>query len=210
MAKGSSEQRAARRCEIMSACLSLYQTKSFRDISMGDIAEVTSFSRPSIYNYFETKEEIFLALFQREYECWTAELEDMIAANERMDAAAFADAAAKTVEKRTLLLKLLSMNMYDMEEHSRLERLTDFKAAYGASMDALEKGLKKFFPASTVEKRKEFIWHFFPFMFGIYPYTFVTDKQKEAMEKAGTRILHQGVYELTRGMIAELLKSIEN
>ena len=210
MPKGSSEQRAARRCEIMSACLSLYQTKSFRDISMGDIAEVTSFSRPSIYNYFETKEEIFLALFQREYECWTAELEDMIAANERMDAAAFADAAAKTVEKRTLLLKLLSMNMYDMEEHSRLERLTDFKAAYGASMDALEKGLEKFFPASTVEKRKEFIWHFFPFMFGIYPYTFVTDKQKEAMEKAGTRILHQGVYELTRGMIAELLKSIEN
>ena len=210
MAKGSSEQRAARRCEIMSACLSLYQTKSFRDISMGDIAEVTSFSRPSIYNYFETKEEIFLALFQREYECWTAELEDMIAANERMDAAAFADAVAKTVEKRTLLLKLLSMNMYDMEEHSRLERLTDFKAAYGASMDALEKGLEKFFPASTVEKRKEFIWHFFPFMFGIYPYTFVTEKQKTAMEKAGTRILHQGVYELTRGMIAELLKSIEN
>ena len=42
----------------------------------------------------------------------------------------------------------------------------------------------------------------------IYPYTFVTDKQKEAMEKAGTRILRQGVYELTRGMIEELLKSI--
>ena len=208
MPKGSPEQKAARRDEIMSACLSLYQTKSFRDISMGDIAEVTSFSRPSIYNYFETKEEIFLALFQREYECWTAELEDMIAGNERMDADAFADAVARTVEKRTLLLKLLSMNMYDMEEHSRLERLVDFKAAYGASMDTLEKGLEKFFPASTVEKRKDFIWHFFPFMFGIYPYTFATDKQKAAMEKAGTRILHRSVYELTRGMIAELLKSI--
>ena len=208
MPKGSPEQKAARRDEIMSACLALYQTKSFRDISMGDIADYTSFSRPSIYNYFETKEEIFLALFQREYECWTAELEEMIATNERMDADAFADAVAKTVEKRTLLLKLLSMNMYDMEEHSRMERLTEFKAAYGASMDTMEKGLEKFFPASSVEQRKDFIWHFFPFMFGIYPYTFVTDKQKEAMKKAGTRILHQGVYELTRGMIAELLKNI--
>ena len=208
MPKGSPEQKAARRDEIMSACLSLYQAKSFRDISMGDIADFTSFSRPSIYNYFETKEEIFLALFQREYECWTAELEDMIAANERMDADAFADAVAKTVEKRTLLLKLLSMNMYDMEEHSRLERLIEFKAAYGVSMDTMEKGLEKFFPASGVEQRKDFIWHFFPFMFGIYPYTFVTDKQKEAMEKAGTRILHRSVYELTRGMIVELLKSI--
>ena len=121
---------------------------------------------------------------------------------------AFADVVAKTVEKRTLLLKLLSMNMYDMEEHSRLERLIEFKAAYGVSMDTLEKGLEKFFPASTTEKRKDFIWHFFPFMFGIYPYTFVTDKQKAAMEQAGTRILHRSVYELTRGMIAELLKSI--
>ena len=208
MPKGSPEQKAARRDEIMSACLSLYQTKSFRDISMGDIADYTSFSRPSIYNYFETKEEIFLALFQREYECWTADLEDMIAANERMDASAFADAVARTVEKRTLLLKLLSMNMYDMEEHSRLERLIEFKAAYGASMDTLEKGLEKFFPASTIEKRKDFIWHFFPFMFGIYPYTFATDKQKAAMEQAGTRVLHRSVYELTCGMIAELLKSI--
>lgn len=208
MPKGSPEQKTARRDEIMSACLSLYQTKSFRDISMGDIADYTSFSRPSIYNYFETKEEIFLALFQREYERWTAELEDMIAGNERMDADSFADAVAKTVEKRTLLLKLLSMNMYDMEEHSRLERLIEFKAAYGVSMDTLEKGLEKFFPTSSAEKRKDFIWHFFPFMFGIYPYTFVTDKQKAAMEQAGTRILHRSVYELTRGMIAELLKSI--
>ena len=174
MPKGSPEQKAARRDEIMSACLSLYQTKSFRDISMGDIADFTSFSRPSLYNYFETKEEIFLALFQREYECWTADLEDVIAGNERMDASAFADAVAKTVEKRTLLLKLLSMNLYDMEEHSRLERLIDFKAAFGASMDTLERGLDKFFPAFTQEKRKKFIRHFFPFMYGIYPYTFVT------------------------------------
>ena len=208
MKKGTPEQIAQKREEIINACEQLYSAMSFREITLKEIGSITSFSRPTIYNYFETKEEIFLALFQREYECWTAELEEMIAANERMDAAAFADTVAKTVEKRTLLLKLLSMNMYDMEEHSRLERLVDFKAAYGASMDTLEKGLEKFFPASTVEKRKDFIWHFFPFMFGIYPYTFATDKQKAAMEKAGTRILRQGVYELTRGMIAELLKSI--
>ena len=75
-------------------------------------------------------------------------------------------------------------------------------------MDTLEKGLEKFFPVSTLENRKEFIWHFFPFMFGIYPYTFVTDKQKAAMETAGTRILRQSVYELTYGMIVKLLKSI--
>ena len=206
MPKGSPEQKAARRDEIMSACLALYQAKSFRDISMGDIAEYTSFSRPSIYNYFETKEEIFLALFQREYESWTEDLRAVTDAHESLDVDGFADAVAKTVEKRTLLLQLLSMNMYDMEEHSRMERLTEFKAAYGASMDALVQSLEKFFPDSTSEKRENFIRYFFPFMYGIYPYTFVTEKQTEAMKKAGTRIPHQTVYDLTRSMIAELLK----
>ena len=58
MPKGSPEQRAARREEIMSACEQLYQKMSFHDITLKEIGEVTSFSRPSIYNYFKTKEEI--------------------------------------------------------------------------------------------------------------------------------------------------------
>ena len=43
----------------------------------------------------------------------------------------FADKLAKTIEKRKNLLKLLSMNMYDMEENSRIEELIKFKKAYG-------------------------------------------------------------------------------
>ena len=39
------------------------------------------------------------------------------------------------------MLKLLSMNMYDMEANSRMERLVAFKKAYGASKDALDRWL---------------------------------------------------------------------
>ena len=42
----------------------------------------------------------------------------------------FADKLANTVAKRNNLLKLLSMNMYDMEENSRMEELIEFKRAY--------------------------------------------------------------------------------
>ena len=207
MPKGSPEQKAARRDEIMSACLALYQTKSFRDISMGDIAEYTSFSRPSIYNYFETKEEIFLALFQREYESWTADLQALIDEDSSLDTSGFADAVAKTVEKRTLLLKLLSMNMYDMEEHSRMDRLTEFKAAYGTSMKTLLRCAEHFFPQMSQDAQGDFLWSFMPFMYGIYPYTFVTDKQFEAMEKGNVDFRQHTVYELTKNMIIKLLKS---
>ena len=34
--------------------------------------------RNAIYNYFETKEEIFLAMFQKEYEKWNKELKNIL------------------------------------------------------------------------------------------------------------------------------------
>ena len=52
-----------RKEEIIKACTDLYDKYNFKDITIKLISEQTTFSRPSIYNYFETKEEIFLALF---------------------------------------------------------------------------------------------------------------------------------------------------
>ena len=73
--KGSEELTNARKEEIVSACAALYETMGFKDITLREIGEKTSFTRTSIYNYFQTKEEIFLALLQREYGAWTADLE---------------------------------------------------------------------------------------------------------------------------------------
>ena len=42
-------------------------------------------------------------------------------------------------------------------------------------------------------------------MFGIYPYTAVTEKQKTAMKEAGISYVYQTVYELTYGCLIRLL-----
>ena len=202
MPKGSPELTASRREEIVNACETLYQTMSFRDITIKEIGAVTSFTRTSIYNYFQTKEEIFLALMQREYELWSAELNTIADSNEAMTAEKFADALAKSLEEREQLLKLLSMNHYDMEENSRPERLTDFKAAYGASLDAVRTCLRKFFPEKDTEK---FIFVFFPFLFGVYPYTKATQKQLDAMRDANIEFEMHGIYDIIYSCVMQLL-----
>ena len=53
MPKGSEELTNARKEEIVSACAALYETMSFKDITIRDIGEKTSFTRTSIYNYFQ-------------------------------------------------------------------------------------------------------------------------------------------------------------
>ena len=205
MPKGSTELINARREEIISACEKLYQTMSFKEITLKDIAGATSFTRTSIYNYFQTKEEIFLALMQKEYERWVGELDAMADAYTTMSVESFSSMLAHSLEKRSMLLKLLSMNHFDMEENSRPECLVDFKRAYGASIEAVRGCLVKFFPGMDAKARQDFLYAFLPFLYGIYPYTTVSDKQRQAMSEAGLNFVYMSVYDLAYNNIRALL-----
>lgn len=205
MPKGSKELTESRKEEIVTACAELYKTMSFREITIKDIGDATSFTRTSVYNYFQTKEEIFLALLRREYLLWTDSLHRLRTENRTMDRLAFADAVAHSLEERQDLLKLLSMNHYDLEENSREERLVEFKAVYGQALEEMRSCLGQFFPEMTDDFIKDFIYAFFPFMFGIYPYAHVTEKQKKAMEKAGVEFEFMSVYDITFAEVKRLL-----
>ncbi len=47
-----------------------------------------------------------------------------------------------------------------------------------------------------------------PFMFGIYPYTSVTEKQMTAMKEAGIDYVYQTVYELTCSCLSRIPKTV--
>ena len=205
MIKGTPELIAQRREEIINACEQLYRTMSFREITLKEIGKITSFSRPTIYNYFETKEEIFLALFQREYDRWNEDLTAILEGNEKLTKAELAEKIAASLAGRDQLLKLLAMNNYDMEANSRPERLVAFKESYGRSLGLMRELLLKFCPDMGGTEIRNFIYIFFPFMFGIYPYTAVTEKQKTAMKDAGIDYVYQTVYELTHSCLIRLL-----
>ena len=202
MPKGSPQLTNARRREIIDASAALYQTMSMREITVKLIGDRTSFTRTSIYNYFETREEIFLALLQREYTAWTADLNALPA---QPDPAALADALARTLERRGTMLRLLSMNLYDIEANSRVENLATFKTVYAASMQAVRDLLGRSFPAMGERDRGRFLFAFYPFLFGIYPYTAVTPKQQQAMALAGVTYPRLSVYEITRNFVEKLL-----
>ena len=132
MPRGSEALTQARREEIINACAQLYETMGFKDVTIKEIGKITSFTRTSIYNYFQTKEEIFLALIGREFDLWSDALEQAPAEEQTLD--------------RARLAEIL---------------------------------------ADTLSARRAFAYSFFPFMYGIYPYTAVTEKQRAAMDAIG-------------------------
>ena len=136
---------------------------------------------------------------------WNEELQSILQENKKLSKEQLANKLASSLANRQQLLKLLSMNNYDMEENSRLELLISFKVAYGESMKNVCRIITKFCPEKSVQEIQNFIYIFFPFMFGIYPYTSVTDKQREAMKEANVDYVYQSIFEITNNCLLKLL-----
>lgn len=194
-----------RKEEIIDACEKLYQEKGFHDITIKDISRETSMSRPSIYNYFETKEEIFLALLTREYVKWTADVRRLTEEETTLSADELAHKLAQTLSTREFLLKISAMNLYEIEENSRIENLVGYKKAFEESLEVMKDCLHKFLPALSEQKIEEIRYAFYPFMYGIYPYVYPTQKQMQAMDQAGVSYGRTTIEDLTYNFLKQLL-----
>ena len=205
MPKFSQEIMNSRKEELVDACEKLYQTKTFNEITLKEIGDTAEFTRTAIYSYFQTKEEIFLALLQREYGKWIKELEDIEQTKEKLSASKLAKMFALSLQNRVQLLKLLSMNLYAIEENSRDENLLEFKKVYKAAIDAVDRCFKMFNPKATPAESYAFSYQFFPFMYGVYPYVFPSEKQIRAMKTAGMKLKKRTVYQLAYPAILKML-----
>ena len=157
----SKELIKTRKEEIVNACEKLYKIMSFKDITMKVIAKSTTFTRTSIYNYFYTKEEIFLTLTKKEYDLWNKDLTEIIEKNEKLSKDNIAKEIAKTLEKREQMLKLVSMNHFDMEANSRQEILIEFKVSFGNSIKLVSNIIKKFCSKKQINRYKNLFILFF-------------------------------------------------
>ena len=206
MPRGSPQLTEARKEEIIAACAALYEEKGFRETTIKDIGKAITLTRTGIYLYFETKEEIFLALLGREYDAWVSEMREIMDVKTALTRDGVAEVLARTLTNHPRLLRLLSMNLYEMEANSRPERLAEFKKSFGASLETVDLFLQQYIPEMDGERRRRFVYAFFPFIYGIYPYTSVTEKQKDAMREAGIPYQYQSAFELTFECAKKLLE----
>lgn len=196
----------ARREEIIAACEQLSKTMHFKEITMKEIGRVTSFTRTSIYNYFRTREEIFLALLGREYAGWMEDLRGMTESRRTMTAEKLADVLARSVEKRPLMVKLLSMNVDDLEENCEESALASYYAVSAEAKSFIRDLLDQFVRHMDEEEKEGFVAAFFVFLGGLYPFTVCSKKQEAAQKQAGVSTEPLQVYELVFTVSKKLLE----
>lgn len=173
---------------------------------MTQIASRVSFGRANVYNYFQSKEEILLALLQREHELWAQGLIELGKSTSLTSNGEIADALGVSLGKREQMLKLLAMNLYDMEQNSRSENLVEFKQVYDQVVEVLHHLLEVKKPEWANDRIDRFMYCFLSFLHGVYPYVFHSEKQLEAMKTAGIHQPDMTIYSLVRTCATKLLQ----
>ena len=117
---------------------------------------------------------------------------------ENLSRTEFADELAKSLTNRKQILKLMSMNHFDMETNSRPENLIAFKRAYDNSLKAVGRCLDRCCSDWIAGAKENFLYAFFPFVYGIYPYAVVTKEQRSVLETADVNFAYHPIYELAQ------------
>ena len=91
-----------------------------------------------------------------------------------------------------------------------MENLIEFKKVYNNTGLALRRVLERVAPEISEEDKQAFVCAFYPFIYGLYPYTATNKKQEEADLKTGVPcccVCHK-MYDAARPCIKMLLEDV--
>lgn len=188
------KQIQSRKSEIIQACKEIHATVGYENVTIKAISEKISCTRPAIYTYFKTKEEIFLEILTEEYVNWTHELKEYFE-GPIQSKEAFCAFLAKSLSNKDIMLELMSTKLNDIENGVQLKSLIEFKKQVIIFFDNFYAGLEKFFPSTKKEDIKIFSNTFFTYLYGLYPHHHHSDKQLEAMKAVHMEIKKPDMYQ---------------
>ena len=147
------EQKAARRDEILRAAKRLFAENNYAEISLNGIAREAGFSKPNVYRYFSTREEIFLSIFEQEQ----GKLVDAILTRlKRIRAKDPVEAICRIWSEEMLnhkdWLDLVPYLAMSMEENSSVDQIIAFKKVGYQRLTKLIEALQAVYPKLTHEQ----------------------------------------------------------
>ena len=159
---------------------------------------MTSFTRPAIYSYYKTKEEIFLDILKEEFSLWKKDLIYRYSEISEHTREEFCIVLSDSLCDRTILLELLAVHLNIIENNSRLEQLVEFKKTVYNFFDVLKETIELFFPNINANLKEEFFDVFLIYINGLYPHIFHSKIQQKAMALAGEPAIQKDLKEICR------------
>ena len=177
----NSEEIENRKQEILAAAEELFIKMEYQDITLAIISQKTSISRPSMYNYYRSKEEVFLDLSKREYLRFGEAMKKTF--SRKVSREQFCQKLTDTLWQHQTFLKVFSLHSSIIEDKCGREMMYDFKKSVQPFFTAFSEVLEKQFPGSDITERDLFKAHFFMYAYSLYPVSHIPPDQIAAMNE---------------------------
>ena len=138
----SAEAKQQREHAILAAARALATERSVRDVTLTDIAAAVGMHKSAMLRYFETREQIFLAITAEDWHAWSTDLRARLAAlSAPTPITAAAGALAATLAARPLFCDLLAQAPMNLERNVSLDAAYAFKKAVLTEVAAIAAAL---------------------------------------------------------------------
>ena len=147
----NSEDKQAKRQVILTAALQMFKRTSSNEVTMSAIAEKTKLAKGTLFLYFPTKEELFLALMEAQMIEWFDAVDSELEALEEKSVPAVASLLSNSLDESTVFTRLLAIQSSIIEQKVRykailkhkqliLRRLAETGSLLEASLPFLQSG----------------------------------------------------------------------
>lgn len=164
------EQKAVRRSEILDAARALFSELPYEKISLNGIARAAEISKPNVYRYFSTREEIFLVIYEAERDRFIEMLIDRLTKIRSSDVVSrISSVWVEVALAHRTLLDLLPLLSISMEKNSSVEQLVHFKKTGSEHLGKLVQTLEQLYPKLDQQKWMFVVQCTFSMMAGLWP-----------------------------------------
>lgn len=130
-------EKQQRRSDILSAAQDLWATTPYADLSMSQVASSAQLAKGTLYLYFDTKEELFLALVDRHLNAWIGRTCALLAEHRPQTPPQLADVLVESVRDISSLRRLLTLLGTVLERRIRPELMLEFRKNVNAHLEHL-------------------------------------------------------------------------
>ena len=124
----SQEAKQERIRHIINASSDVLAVKNLNDFTLADVVERTRLSKPAIYNYFPTKEEILLQIYREKLRCWVQDLSDEVTSTKHsVSKYEFDKRFVESFYAQPLLVKLTPQLTSQLEQNITAQTYSNFK-----------------------------------------------------------------------------------
>ena len=190
----SIEQKKERQQQIIATTRKFFEQSDFHGISMEQIARDAGLAKGTVFFYFKTKEELFLAFTQEEITKWhdtiDKQLSDLVKNGQTFDLESFADFLATSLAAHTILLRLVNIIGSVLERNISFTAALEFKKYLRRRIFTTGRKFEECLPVlKEGEGVKLWMVSYF-LMSGIVPMAFPAGHVPDVFKEPGMEIFH--------------------